>query len=566
MKGACGLAAAAFIILGSHSCVKVDNSLGANFVPLSQLYDVYTVEFPLTDIKMKMLDSLSGYSNTRITIGAVRDAEFGLTTRGCALSLVPVLDTIDFGKNPRLRYFRFSAARDTISYADASERDILQNVNVYELKNPMDFSFVDLNTPVEHKPGRITDGVPVYNGKDSLSFRFSREFGEKYMKITTDDLQNMELYLQKWPGIYIDTDEPDGIGGRINMFNLQLGVNTEYGYVTKDYAELAFTSEYDGARKDTSILFYFSPNAFVDLDSLITMKSKSEYSDYYTFPQYCFNTTKHETRGREGKPAETINIEGGGGLKAVFSAEEILGKLRDEISQHGDPAEAVITRASMVLPFELPEDYTEMFRFPDYLSPTCRLSYKDGVSFASLTDVSSTSEDPGKMNRSLLQYSPDVTYHIQKLLQTKPAVKLSNYDIWLLLMSTEYFTVENSSSNSMSDYYYQMQQMMYLNQLYGGYSPYGYGGYGGYGYGGYGYGYGGDGYGGYGGYGYGMSNYYSMALLASMYSNTTSTSTRKSKIEMDKDRYFNAALNGPEAPNGRVPVMRVIYALPKDAE
>jgi hypothetical protein len=57
-----------------------------------------------------------------------------------------------------------------------------------------------------------------------------------------------------------------------------------------------------------------------------------------------------------------------------------------------------------------------------------------------------------------------------------------------------------------------------------------------------------------------------MALLASMYSNTTSTSTRKSKIEMDKDRYFNAALNGPEAPNGRVPVMRVIYALPKDAE
>ena len=220
----------------------------------------------------------------------------------------------------------------------------------------------------------------------------------------------------------------------------------------------------------------------------------------------------------------------------------------------------------MVLPFELPEDYTEMFRFPDYLSPTCRLSYEDGVTFASLTDVSSTSEDPGKMNRSLLQYSPDITYHIQKLLQTTSSTKISNYDIWLLLMSTEYFTVENSSSDSMSDYYYQMSQMMYLNQLYGGYSPYGYGGYGGYGYGGYGYGYGGYGYGGYGGYGYGMSNYYSMALLASMYSNTNSDSTRKSKIEMDKDRYFDAALNGPEAPNGRVPVLRVIYALPKDAE
>ena len=564
---ACGLAAAAFIILGTHSCVKVDSSLGANFVPLSQLYDVYNVEVPLTDIKMKMLDSLSGYSNTRITFGAVRDKEFGLTTRGCALSLVPVLDTVDFGRNPEFRYFRFTAARDTISYADASEIDILQNVNVYELKNPMDFSFVDLNTPVEHKPGRVTDGVPVYNGKDSLSFRFNRAFGEKYMKITTDDLQDMDKYLQKWPGIYLDTDEPDGIGGRINMFNLQLGVNTSYGYITKDYAELAFTADYNGVRKDSSFIFYFSPNQFVDLDSLINMKSNSEYSDYYTFPQYCFNTTTHETREREGKPGATINIEGGGGLKAVFSAEEILGKLREDISQHGDPASAIVTRATMVLPFELPEDYTEMFRFPDYLSPTCRLSYEDGVSFASLTDVSSSSEDPGKMNRSLLQYSPDITYHVQKLLQSTSSTKLSNYDIWLLLMSTEYFTVENTSSTSMSDYYYQLQQMMYLNQLYGGYGGYGgygYGGYG-YGYGGYGYGYG-DYYGGYGGYGYGMSNYYSMALLASMYSNSGSSSTRKSKIEMDTSRYFNAALNGPEAPNGRVPTLRVIYALPKESE
>ena len=145
MKMACGLVAAAFVIIGAHSCVTVDRSLGSNLIPLSQLYDVYTVEFPLTDIRMKMLDSLSGYSNTRITIGAVRDDEFGLTTRGCALSLVPVLDTVDFGKNPEFRYFRFTAARDTISYADASEKDILQNVNVYELDKPMDFSFVDLN-------------------------------------------------------------------------------------------------------------------------------------------------------------------------------------------------------------------------------------------------------------------------------------------------------------------------------------------------------------------------------------------------------------------------------------
>ena len=136
-------------------------------------------------------------------------------------------------------------------------------------------------------------------------------------------------------------------------------------------------------------------------------------------------------------------------------------------------------------------------------------------------------------------------------------------------MSTEYFITENDTSAKMTEYMYNMQQMMYLNQLYGGYGGYGYGygGYG-YGYGGYGYGgYGGYGYDGYGGYGYGsMSNYYSMALLASMYNSSSTTSNRKSKIDMDKDRYFNAVLNGPEAPGGRVPTIRVVYALPKDSQ
>ena len=61
-----------------------------------------------------------------------------------------------------------------------------------------------------------------------------------------------------------------------------------------------------------------------------------------------------------------------------------------------------------------------------------------------------------------------------------------------------------------------------------------------------------------------MSNYYSMALLASMYNSSSSTSNRKSKIEMDKDRYFDAVLNGPDSPDGRVPTLRVIYALPKE--
>lgn len=557
-----GLFAAAAVIFCCFSCVSINNELGSNLVPLSQLYDIYSAEFPLTDIQMKMLDSLSGYSNSRITIGAIRDEEYGLTTRGSALTLVPINDTLDFGKNPQFKRFHFSAARDTSNFADSREANILQGINVYELEEAMKFDLVDSNTPIAHKSKRITDGRPVYDGTDSLSFDFSREYGERYLTITQDDLSDMEKYLKKFPGIYIDTDTPAGIGGRINMFQLQLGLYVSQYMVTKDFAQLEFSAEYNGERKDTMFLFYYGPNDFLKIDSLSYYKKQSAT---YKFPQYCFNTTTHETRSREGRATDKIYIEGGGGLKAVISAEEILRLTKDEISKHGDPSTAIINRASIILPFEFPEDYELIRLYPDYLSPTCRISTSDYVSYACLTDTSSDDEDPGKRNRSLLQYAPDITYHVQQIMSLDEGAKLSNYDVWTLLMSQEEAENDNAldQQDEMNDYINMMSYMSYMNGMYGGYGGYGmgYGGYG-MGYGGYGYGmgYGGYGYGGYGGYGY--SNYYSYAL-ASMYSSANSGKSTTKSVEMDKDRYFNAVLNGPESKNGRVPTLKIVYALPK---
>ena len=83
-------------LLGA-SCVKVDNSLGKGLVDKNLIYSTYTEEFPLEQIKMKLSEDLSGYSDSHLTIGAIRDEVFGLTTRSAAFPLVPALDTIDFG-------------------------------------------------------------------------------------------------------------------------------------------------------------------------------------------------------------------------------------------------------------------------------------------------------------------------------------------------------------------------------------------------------------------------------------------------------------------------------------
>ena len=59
----------------SASCVKVDNSLGKGLVDKNLIYNTYTEEFPLEEIKMKLSDDLSGYSDKYLTVGAIRQAQ-----------------------------------------------------------------------------------------------------------------------------------------------------------------------------------------------------------------------------------------------------------------------------------------------------------------------------------------------------------------------------------------------------------------------------------------------------------------------------------------------------------
>ncbi len=542
---ALNIAGAVAAALCCFSCISSTYNVGGNLIPTELKYDTYTAEFPLEDIRMAFPDSLSGYSSRRITIGAIRDELFGLTTRGCAISLVPMSDTLDFGKDPELINFHFSAAKDTTSVADHNQDNILQNINVYELSKPMDFNDGNLNNVVEHSSNRITKRTPVYDGADSLSFDFSADFARKYLTITQDDLKDLDTYTKKFPGIYIDTDEPIGLGGRINMFSVQLGLDMENYRITGDFATLSFNSEYDGVRKDTSFYFWFCPDKMYDLDSLISEID----SDTERLPQYCFNVTGHSTRGMTGKAGELIAVEGGGGLKPVISATEVKNLIENEISKYTDqPREAIINRASIVMPFEFPDDYELMFRFPAYLNPTVKVRYSDDyVSYGSLTDTSSSYEDPGDLNRSLCQYAPDVTYHIQKLLELEDLSNIGNYDIWLLVMAEELerYMISGSTSSS-SSYYQQLAYASYYNSLYGGY------GYGSYGYNSYGYG---NSY---------LNNYYYMSMLASAYSSSSSSSSETYTTLMDKDRYYCAILNGPKAE--RHPTLKIVYSVPCSIE
>ena len=597
----CRLAAIGAILFSSASCIDINERLGENFIPTDQLWDVFIESAPLENVVLKTADSLSAYSAKRFTFGAIYNEELGLTTKSTSFTLVPVINDIDFGENTVVRQFRFNAVRDTLSTMNDNEQRMLQNVYVYSLKKQLDSTVLYTNA---FNPGvyyenetvdnrerfidfskYITTGIPVYSGGDSLAFDFSKAYANeviegirKFRKETTEEEQDsLKYYLNYVPGIYIESDTPVGEGGRINMFDLALEFD-DYGYMSGNYAELKVTADYEDRKQvDTSFIFIFGPSSLIADDASTT--------DIPT--QYAFNASDYATSalyneavkaGEEGlSAAEKIIVEGGSGLKPVILAKEIKEKLHNMITAANivNAEEVVINKATITLPYNVNADWGKLDKYPIILSPTVRLrssSDEKYVSYAGLTDSSIESENQGDINRSLSQYAPDISHHVQEILKLEKKndeteaefeARVASYDIWMLIMSEEK-TSSSSSSSSSNDYYNNLLYNSYYNNMM--YDPYGYG----YGYGGYGYGYGGYGYGGYGGYGgydY-SSNYYNYMMMA-MYANASaSSSTDSYTTDLDKDRYFDATLNGTRSSTDikSLPRLTVTFAAPKTAE
>ncbi|MBP5676826.1 MAG: hypothetical protein J6W94_07460 [Bacteroidales bacterium] len=552
------LFACAAAALAASACIKVDNSLGSGLVDKGLLYDTYTVEFPLTDLMMKRSSDLSGYSSTRVVIGAVRDDVFGLSTRESAFTLVPALDTLDLGTNPKAESFSIYFAADSVSCADDSQARIMQNIYVTALNSALDPEKTASNTEIDHSETLITDGLPVYSGSGPLRFSFTKKFAQDYLdglkSVAPDgvlvnrewDSDQMEArfkeYTAKLPGIHMRTDQPSGNGGRINLFGLScLEVSNGQLYINNNLAVLRYTND-EVAGKDTTLAIVFVPGemSFLDEDTSIDAGTR--------FYQFAFNRTTHTFP--EGPATTKLLVEGGSGVKPVISAKELYNKTKAEIeAKGGNIQDAIVTKATIVLPFDMPFNYQDMKYFPAILSPTIRhtVTDEDGkstVQFAGLTDASVSTENQGDIDRSNLVYCPDISYHVQEILKRDDLDTADDADIWLLTIHSE--KVAQAADNTQNAYLQQLMYASYYNSLYGG----GYG-YGGYGYGSYGY----------GGYGNSYNNYYTYAMLAQMLAAANQT-TYTTNTELDKDRYYRAILHGPTG-FGTKPFFRVTFAVSK---
>ena len=534
-------------LAGCLSCIQASPELGGNLVPVSDRYRVFSVEFPIEEVQMKMADSLSGYSSSRITIGAVRDEVFGLTSRESAITLVPLYDTLDFGHVQKVKSFHFNAVFDTTSVTRSGDERILQNVYATRVNPGVDMKkLVDANDvegKLTHDGVSILKGSPIIDGKCNLDLDFTESFAMDVINLAQGMIlsEQFDEYLEKFPGIYLYTDKPAGNGGRINTFKLPLNYNTSSYYLQDNYGSLTVNSIFDEETGpvDTTFYFYYGALDYHPADSIINSSTKQEYA---------VNLCKHSSRSLAGATTDKVYMEGGAGLKPVIEAKTLRQGAKDAIvstllanGYSADDAESVlINKASLIMPFDMPEDYTELDNFfPGRVSPTCRIRTDTTSTFMGLSDASSSEENQGDINRSVLQYEPDITYHLQQILgmeDDNEYLLKGNYDIWLLLMNLQTTTNTSGGNSDYSEYLQYLAYQSYYNSMYGG---------------GYGYGYGSS-----SSY---YNNYYSYMMAAMYAGGQTTTST---EYALDQDHYYRATLCGPQS-SSRKPYMKLSFSVPK---
>ena len=558
------------ILACGTSCIYVDEELGSNLIPTEQRYTTYIDEFPLEKIGMTPVSQLSGYSSNRVTVGAVRSEDDDVVTRSSAFSLIPAAE-YDFGEGGEVVQFHFAIAKDTLSYIHENQRRILQDVNIYELSLPVEDSDGYIGSELEI--GGLIADVATYDGGDSLSFDFRLDWANSFLRTLQEKVEDsvydsVGAFTEKvFPGIYIDIDAPASPGGRINMFTLTSGVNLEYYYISGNLATLTVRgAKFDGKEAgDTTFVFMYGARDFS-----LTQEATDYYSGETITPQSALNLSSSTLDSKAASAAgDEIIVDGGGGLKPVISAREMRESFMAILQEKGfDPADVVINKASLVLPYDRNTSYEDLECYPALLSPTCRVygtsttdEDKEIVSYAGITDSSASSENQGNIDRSNAEYAPDISFHMQQILaldeydENDPDIvrDYEEKDIWLLTLAVEQ---EQEEQEGTSEYYQNLQYSMYYNSLYNNYYGYGYGGYG-YGYGGY-----------YGGYGY--NNYYDYYAMAAYYSSMQSSQQSSSTTVLDRDRYYKAVLRGPamydpesqvSLEEQRVPYMRITYSI-----
>jgi hypothetical protein len=410
------------------SCVSSDKYIGSNLIPTDQQMQVLTDVIDLP-VDMETADSIQGYSSSYLIVGSINYPEFGTTDVGTAFDLGPTYDSIPFKGDPKFKEFYMNLVVSTGKTMSDDQAYITQNLYVYPLLRSLDTTDVYSNSikPADVGTNIIAKGIPVYHGDGTVEIDIKDSYASQYMDATQEEIDSTELFAKRFKGVYICTDpqEADIYGGRMNFIDL----SSSYGYLVYERTDST------GARTDTTITFTIGKTIAVN----------------------CYKTQSGKLATKE--KTKNLYVEGMSGIKPHISALTLRKTLSDWAAAKGyDMDKIIITRATMVFPFDYDGDYKKIDYYPSYLYPTKRSTSSGYTFYAPLSEVYDSKNDKGAINRSIFCYKPDATLYIQDMIHSPIDSIDRNDDIWMAPVSK---STSSSSSSSSYNSYYQYYMYMY---------------------------------------------------------------------------------------------------------
>lgn len=397
------------------SCISVDKSLGSQFIPDDEKLQVHTVTFPLP-LELKMADSLQAQSSSTALLGAFRSAELGETHFGTAANISPILGgTIRFGKDPVIKSIYFVTTISETQVLEESQSGIPQNIEVYRMMKVIDTATLYNNSirPGDYDPVPLNTGSATFFGGDSLKIYLSNDYGSLLLTATDKELDSLNLFIKKFKGLYLTASAPEqGLtGGRLNVFSTSnANLIISYNFQPEWKAGLP--------RKDTTVVLAFAGDG------------------------YCLNTSSYGSQ-----PLETANtsdmdvlpVEGAAGIKPYISMDALKTMLDDWMEKnHYDPKKILLIKGEYVLPYEMPADYKQMDCYPPSLYPTYhqKESSTGRMYYYQPTDIYTTDNPAGNIDRSAMVYKGDISPTLQKMISTTRQELASDtqfaYDFWFI--------------------------------------------------------------------------------------------------------------------------------------
>ena len=211
------------VLLTVTSCVENDRSLGSGILPDESILYLGTKTFDLP-VTNRVSSSVQAANSLKMMVGTMTDPVFGTVESSAATSIIPYSSSTDFGDSPKLLSAYINLSIDSTYYLEEDQKGIHQRIKIYRLLTPLDSSNMGFNNSISEKDYSsepITVSDPVIYGEGEIRIELNDEFAQELLDTTPEEFEDVSLFMERIPGLYIQIEPSMGSeGGRMNFLSL----------------------------------------------------------------------------------------------------------------------------------------------------------------------------------------------------------------------------------------------------------------------------------------------------------------------------------------------------------